>query len=261
MKKTVEQWSEPEYSTEEELEMLENCSFKFGFCLVFLMTLLASYSLMYNVVRERSEGNSRACAKLCDPYINFNLFDVIGASYPQQSYPNYWSLPNPARDRLLREKACRILSQLARDRRHRTMGTSQSTDAENANVEKIIGSETKCSLFDLSAWKGSSITTILLLMAVLCGFLLVAFKKYRNLKKIARANVVDVEGGRRRGDIEMLDMVKLGNYLRPPPINNNRVVDVCCPLEMSERTKTCSNKLHLALESEARKKLDTTGKD
>ena len=261
VKKTVEQWTQPEYSSQEELEMLESCLVKFGYCLVILMTFLASYSLMYNTIREKSEGSSRACAKLCEPYISFDLFDVIGASYPLQSYPNYWSLPNPARDSLLKEKACRTPSQLSRDRRHRIMGTSQSTDAENANVEKIVGSETKYSLFDLSAWKGSSVATLLLLMAVLCGILLIALKKYRNLRKIARANVVDMEGGRRRGDVEMLDMVKLGNYLRSPTINNSRAMDVCCPLDLSERTKTCSNKLHLALESEARKKVDNAGKE
>ena len=141
------------------------------------------------------------------------------------------------------------------------MGTSQSTDAENATVEKIIGSETKYSLFDLSAWKGSSIATVLLLIALLCGALLVAFKKYRNLKKMTLANNGDVEAGRRRGGVEMVDLVKLGNYLRSPP-NNSRNVDYCCPLDVPERTKAlCSNKLHLALESEAKRKLESGVKE
>ena len=263
VKKTVEQWTEPKDPEEEELELLEDCSFKLGFSVVLLMTLLSLYTIMFNVVRERAEGNSRACSKLFSPYISFDLFDVIEASYPQQAYPNYWSIPCPARDSLLRQKACRTPSQLATDRRHRIMGTSQSTDAENATVEKIIGSETKYSLFDLSAWKGSSIATVLLVMAILLGVLLVALKKYRNLKKIAKANNGDVETGRKRDGVEMLDLVKLGNYLRSPP-NINRTVDVCCPLDAAapERTKTlCSNKLHLALELEAKRKLETGGKD
>ena len=260
VERRIEQWREPEVSVEEELAILEDCSIKFGLILVFLLFLLAVYCLSYNVIRERQEGPSRACAKLCQPYLNFDLRDVIAASYTERTYPNYWSIPHPGRDDLLREKACRTPSQLARDRKLRIMGTSQSTDAENAVVDKIVGSETKYSLLDLSAWKGSSVATLLLFIVVVCGLLLVAVKKYRNLRKLATTNMTDMESGRRRGDTEMIDMVKLGNYLRSPPGYNTRSVDVCCPQDTAG-AKACSNKLHLALEAESRRKLDMTGKE
>ena len=64
VERTTEQWSEPKDTQEDELILLEGCLFKLGFCVVLLMTLLSSYCIFFNIVREKAEGNSRLCAKL-----------------------------------------------------------------------------------------------------------------------------------------------------------------------------------------------------
>ena len=53
------------------------------------------------------------------------------------------------------------------------MGMSQSTELKDgANVKEIIGSESRYSVFDLSAWQGSSVVTLMLLLTLIVGGLL-----------------------------------------------------------------------------------------
>ena len=131
------------------------------------------------------------------------------------------------------------------------MGTSQSTDAEGATVEAIIGSESRYSFLDLSSWKGSSVATLMLGMAILCAVLLFAFKKYRNLKKMLAVPRGDIETGS-RGTV--IDLAQLGSFLRAPS-TRNKCIDTNCSLKSLERTQQakCSNNFHLALEREAEK--------
>ena len=88
------------------------------------------------------------------------------------------------------------------------MGTSQSTDVkEGANIDTIIGSESRYSFFDLSSWQGSSVATLMFFIAVLFAVLLFAFRKYRQLKKRITEPRVDVETGSKRNMIQMTDLI------------------------------------------------------
>ena len=137
------------------------------------------------------------------------------------------------------------------------MGTSQSTDAEGATVEAIIGSESRYSFLDLSSWKGSSVATLMLGMAILCAVLLFAFKKYRNLKKMLAVPRGDIETGS-RGTV--IDLAQLGSFLRAPS-TRNKCIDTNCSLK-SERTQAkCSNNFHLALEKEAKRNAAADAKE
>ena len=129
------------------------------------------------------------------------------------------------------------------------MGTSQSTDAEEANVEAIIGSETKYSFLDLSSWKGSSVATLMLFLAILCAVALIAFKKYRNLKKNLAAPRGDIEAAN-RGTV--IDLTQLGSFLRAPSTRNKCGDN--CSLKQERTPAKCSNTFHLALENEAKRK-------
>ena len=95
----------------EEFKLLEEFLIKLGYCIVTFLLLYLSYSILYNYTRERVEGNSRNCAKLCGRYLSFDLEDVYEASYPTYIFPNPWSIPNRDRDIELKRKACRSLSQ------------------------------------------------------------------------------------------------------------------------------------------------------
>ena len=132
------------------------------------------------------------------------------------------------------------------------MGTSQSTDVEKgANVNAIIGSESRYSFLDLSSWQGLSVAMLMLFIALLCAVLLFAFRKYRQLKKRLMAPRDDVEASPRRNMIEMTDLAQLGTLFRTQSVR--KCMDVNCSLKSIERAPAkCNNSCHLALEKERR---------
>ena len=65
---------------------------KIEYLAVFFMLLYSSYSIYFNLSRERIKGMSRTCAKSCSQYVNFDLDNVLEVSYPDHLLPNPWSL-------------------------------------------------------------------------------------------------------------------------------------------------------------------------
>ena len=77
-----------------ELELSVESKLKLGYILFIAMLCFSSYSIYFNLTRERLEGKARVCARSSSEYINFSFEDVLIKSYPGPLLPSPWTLPN-----------------------------------------------------------------------------------------------------------------------------------------------------------------------
>ena len=115
-----------------------------------------------------------------------------------------------------------------------------------------MGSESRYRMFDLSSWQGSSVATLMFMIAILVGGLLMACRKYRKLKKRLPVTKTDVESGPRRDFIQMTDLAPISAFLKCPQISN--CVNDGCSLNkaVGRDPAKCNNAFHLALDREKR---------